>query len=213
MLKLTQMLKDSVLKRDPDEFTAAPVFKDNLLVRPSRPHRFVYVAVLLIAVLLAITGLANLTAVLGRSDRSTGDTAVLGISMLMLLVALALTWRFAAPLVFAVAVGDEGLAWRSVFGWHTAPWDEIEFVLVEPHSAFGGREVYIKAGKRRLHYGWIDATDWYTLGPLESLPADEAKSLTHTIVARANLKRREPGVWVAERGDQPVEVSTGKFRW
>jgi hypothetical protein len=207
------MLGDSVLNRDLDEFTSAPEFKGSVLVRPSRTHRIVYSGALFVAALLAITGLGNVIAVLGNSSQSAGDTLTLGIGLLMLLVALGLAWRFSAPLAFAAAVTEDGLSWRSLFGWHEAPWEEIDFVLVAPHSTFGGREVHVKAGKRMMHYGWFDATDWYTFGPLESLPADEGKSLAHTIVARARLKRREPGIWVNDRRDQPVQVSTGKFKW
>ena len=207
------MLGDSVLNRDLDEFTSAPEFKGSVLVRPSRAHRFVYAAVLFVAALLAITGLGNVIVVFSRTSQLADDTVTLGIGLLMLLVALGLVWRFSAPLAFAAAVTEDGLSWRSIFGWHDAPWEEIDFVLVTPHSTFGGREVHVKAGNRIMHYGWFDATDWYTFGPLESLPADEAKSLAHTIVVRARLKRREPGVWVNDRRDQPVQVSTGKLRW
>ncbi|PJF47685.1 MAG: hypothetical protein D6709_01005 [Chloroflexi bacterium] len=207
------MLGDTVLNRDLDEFASAPEFRGNTLVRPSRTRQFVYTAALFVAVLLAITGLANLIAVLSRADPSANSTAMLGAGLLMLLAALGLIWRLASPFVFATAVTDDSLHWRTIFGWHEAPWDEIEFVLVEPHSRFGGRAVHIKAGNRRMHYGWFDSTDWYTFGPLESLPADEAKSLTHTIVSRARLVRRAPGVWVNDRLDQPVEVSTGQFKW
>lgn len=207
------MLGDTVLNRDLDEFTAAPEFKGNVLVRPSRAHQLVYAAVLFVSVLLAITGLANLIAVFSRSDPSAGATATLGIGLLMLLVALGLMWRFTSPFVFAAAVTDNGLHWRTIFGWHEALWDDVEFVLVEPHSRFGGRAVHVKAGTQRMHYGWFDSTDWYTFGPLESLPADEAKSLTHTIVLRARLARRSPGVWVNDRLDKPIEVSTGQFKW
>ncbi len=207
------MLGDSVLNRDLDEFMTVPEFKGNVLVRPSRAHRFVYAAILFIAALLAVTGLANLVAVFGRSDHSAAGTATLGLGLLLLLVALGLTWRFAAPLAFAAAVTEDGLNWRTIFGWHEAPWDEVDFVLVEPHSRFGGRAVHVKAGNRRMHYGWFDATDWYTFGPLESLPADEAKALAHTIVLRARLKHQRPGVWVNDRREGPVEVSTGTFKW
>lgn len=207
------MLGDTILNRDLDEFTTAPEFKGNVLVRPSRAHQIVYAAVLFIAVLLAITGLANLITVFSHGDASANATATLGIGLLLLLLAIGLIWRFTAPFVFAAAVTDTGLHWRTIFGWHEAPWDDIEFVLVEPHSRLGGRAVYVKANKQRMHYGWFDSTDWYTFGPLESLPADEAKSLTHTIVTRARLAHRSPGVWVNDRLDRPVEVSTGRFQW
>lgn len=207
------MLGDSVLNRDLDEFTSAPELKSSILLRPSRTHRTVYITALFIAALLAITGIANLISVFSRAEHPASDTLTLGIGLVLLLAALTLAWRFAAPLAFAVAVTEEGLAWRSIFGWHAAPWDEIEFVLVEPHTAFGAREVHVKAGKQRMHYGWFDSTDWYTFGPLESLPADEAKSLTHTIVARAGLRRREAGVWVTPNADKPIEVSSGMLKW
>lgn len=207
------MLGDSVLKRDLDEFTDAPELKGNMLLRPSRSHRAIYIAALFVAALLAITGVANIVSVLNRTDHPASDTLTLGIGLVLLLVAMTLGWRFVAPLVFAAAVTEEGLAWRSIFGWHAAAWDDVDFVLVEPHTAFGAREVHVKADKQRMHYGWFDSTDWYTFGPLESLPADEAKSLTHTIVARAGLKRREAGVWVTSHADKPIEVSSGMLKW
>lgn len=82
------MLGDTVLNRDLDEFTAAPEFRGNTLVRPSRAHQLVYAAVLFVAVLLAITGLANLIAVFSRADSSANATATLGAGLLMLLAAL-----------------------------------------------------------------------------------------------------------------------------
>ncbi|MDW8352122.1 MAG: hypothetical protein RML99_09440 [Anaerolineae bacterium] len=207
------MLGDTVLNRDLDEFMTVPELKGNVLLRPSRAHQILYAAVLFVAALLGVTGLANLVAVFSSGDLSADATAKLGLGFLLLLVALGLLWRFSSPFVFAAAVTEHGLYWRNIFGWHEAPWDEVEFALVEPHSRFGGRAVHVKAGNQRMHFGWFDATDWYTFGPLESLPADEAKSLVHTIVARARLTHRSPGVWVNDRLDRPVEVSTGQFKW
>jgi hypothetical protein len=207
------MLGDTVLNRDLDEFITVPAFKGSVLVRPSSIRRSAYTLALVGAALLAITGLANVVSVLGQAGASAGDTATLGLGFVMILLALGLGWRFAAPLAFAAVVTEEALSWRSLFGWHSVPWDEIDFALVEPHSRLGARQVHVGAGKRILHYGWFDATDWYTTGPLESLPADEAKALTHTIVSRARLKRRQAGVWVNDRRSPPVEPSSGRLKW
>ncbi len=207
------MLADTVLQRDLDEFLNVPAFKGSVLVRPSSARRLIYAAALLSGALLAITGLASVVGVFSRAGTSEGDTATLGAGLLMVLVGLVLVWRFATPLAFAVVVTEDGLSWRSVFGWHSLGWEEIDFVLVEPHSRLGARQVHVGAGKRIIHFGWFDPTDWYTTGPLESLPADEAKALTHTIVSRARLKRRESGTWVNDRRDQPVEVSSGRLKW
>jgi hypothetical protein len=204
------MLADTVLSRDLDEFLTVPPFKGNVLVRPSLTRRLAYAGALFSAAILAITGLASIAS---QTWTSEADTATLGAGFLMILLALALAWRFAAPLAFAVIVTEEALSWRSLLGWHSVPWEEIDFVLVEPHSRLGARQVHVGAGKRILHYGWFDATDWYTTGPLTSLPADEAKALTHAIVARARLKRRESGTWVNDRRSQPVKVSSGRLKW
>jgi len=207
------MLADTVLNRDLDEFLTVPPFKGNVLVRLSLARRLAYAAALFSAAVLAITGLANIVGVFSQAGTSEADTATLGAGFLMILLALALTWRFAVPSAFAVIVTEEALSWRGLLGWHSVPWEEIDFVLVEPHSRLGARQVHVGAGKRIMHYGWFDTTDWYTTGPLESLPADEAKALTHTIVARARLKRREPGTWVNDRRSQPIEVSSGRLKW
>lgn len=205
------MLTDNILARDLDEFTDAPIYKENIMVQPSRAHRTVYGGILLIAVLLAITGIANVYAVFSHTDHPTSDTVTLAISMLMILFAGGLIWRFASPFVFAVATTVNGLSWRTLFGWRNESWDEVDFVLIQPHTAYGGREAHLRAGKARLHFGWFDATDWYAFGPLESLPSDEAKRVIHTIVHKANLKRREAGVWV-RNGDEKIVVDTGQFR-
>ena len=206
------MLSDNVLVRDLNEFVSAPEFKGNMLVRPSRLYRLLFGLGLMAAVLLFITGLANIVAVLSRTDHPASDTLALGAGLLMILLAGGLIWRFTSPFLFAVAVTTEGLAWRTIFGWHRTLWDEVKFALVQPHSAYGGREVHIGAGQARLHFGWFDATDWLAFGPLESLPSVEAKSLLHTITRRANLLERESGVWV-RNGDEKIVVETGQFRW
>jgi len=146
-----------------------------MLVRPSSARRLIYAAVLLGGGLPAITGLANVVGVFSRAGTSEGDTATLGAGLLMLLVGLVLVWRFATPPAFTVVVIEDGLSWRSVLGWHSLGWEEIDFVLVEPHSRLGVRQVRVGAGKRIIHLGWFDPTDQYTTGSLESLPADEAK--------------------------------------
>lgn len=206
------MLSDNVLVRDLNEFVSAPEFKGNMLVRPSRLYRLLFGLALLAAVLLFITGLANIYAVLNRTDHPISDTLMLGGGLMMILLAGGLIWRFTSPFLFAVAVTTEGLAWRTIFGWHHTSWDKVQFALVQPHSAYGGREVHIGAGKVRLHFGWFDVTDWLAFGPLESLPSAEAKSLLHTIARRAALQEREPGVWV-RNGDEKIVVDTGQFRW
>ncbi len=206
------MLTDNVLARDLDEFSSVPVYKENIMVQPSRLHRAVYGGILLVAVLLAITGIANFYAVFSHTDHPVSDTGTLAIGLILILIAGGLIWRFASPFVFAVAATANGLSWRTLFGWRSVAWDEVDFALIQPHTAYGGREVHLRAEKSRLHFGWFDSTDWYSFGPLESLPSDEAKRIVHTIVQRASLQRREAGVWV-RNGDKKIVVDTGQFRW
>ncbi|MDW8395823.1 MAG: hypothetical protein RMM31_06250 [Anaerolineae bacterium] len=181
-----------------------------MMVTPGRLHHTICGVGLVLSLAFVVSGILLLADVFSRTIHPVSDTVELGAGGVLLLLSGALAWRFAKPFVFAVAVTENELAWRTLFGWQVAGWDEVEFVLVQTHTAFGAREVYVKAAGRRFHYGWYDATDWYTIGPLESFPADEAKALTHTIVVRARLERREPGVW-ARSPETPV--STGVVRW
>jgi hypothetical protein len=209
------MLGQTLVDRDLDEFLQSPEFKGSVLIRPSKGHRLFYGIALLVGVLLVITGLANLISVFNRADHPASDTLTLGIGLLLILIGGALAWRFSGPFVFAAGVSEKGLAWRNLFGWHNAFWGDVDFVLVKRHSQFGGHEVHVKTGDGRMHFGWFDATDWYSLGPLESLPSDEGRSLVRTIVSRAGLQRREPGVWVRSvpEGEPPIDVSTGTIQW
>ena len=108
------MLADTVLNRDLDEFLTVPPFKSNVLVRLSLARRLAYAAALFSAAVLAITGLANIVGVFSQAGTSEADTATLGAGFLMILLALALTWRFAVPSAFAVIVTKEALSWHSL---------------------------------------------------------------------------------------------------
>ncbi len=205
------MLEQTILERDLDEFLQHPPYKGNYLLQPSRARRLFYGAMLLLATLLAITGVARWVEVFAQGDTSAASTAQLALGALLIVVAAGLFWRFSTPFVFAVLLAEDGLAWRTLFGWHHVRWDQVRFVLVQPHSVFGGREAFIGTEDGRFSFGWFDVTDWYTFGPLKALPADEAKALLHAIVVRAGLSRREAGVWGREGDDR--EISTGIFRW
>ncbi len=204
------MVRDTVLERDPDEFTRFTPFKGDVLVEPNRLHRFICGVALLVALALGVSGLTLVINVFSSPVGSPEETLLLGLGGLLLAFGGGLAWRFLKPFVFAVLVAEDVLMWRTPFGWVSKPWREVEFVMVRPHTTFGARKVYIKADTARLQYGWHDVTDWYTIGPWESFPAEEAKALTHTIVQRAGLQRREPGVWVR---DDYTAVSTGVVEW
>jgi hypothetical protein len=197
---------------DLDNFLGTPAFKGNVLVRPSTTRRAAYAILMAIGALVAITGFANLVRALSGAMQFGSDTVTLATGLILIGVGLALIWRFSSPFVFAVGISDSGLAWRNLFGWHHAPWPEIDFALIRRHSRYGGHEVHIKSSDGRLHFGWTNPGERMTFGPLESLPADEGRALAHSIITRASLQQREPGVWVRE-SDQPIQVSTGQFQW
>lgn len=205
------MLGQTILERDLDEFIQHPPYKGTYLLQPSQARRVAYGGLLLLATLLAITGVARWVDALTQPDGSAISTAQLALGALLLVAAAGLFWRFSTPFVFAVLLAEDGLAWRTLLGWHHVTWEQVRFVLVQPHSVFGGREAFIGTDDGRLSFGWFDVTDWYTFGPLKALPADEAKALLHAIVKRAGLARREPGKWA--RKDDTCEISTGLFRW
>ncbi len=155
-----------------------------------------YSLVLFAAMLLGIIGMTAVFIVLTRATGSATDTAMLGAGLACLVLAGSLLLRFASPAAFALLVAEEGFAWRTLFGWHAMHWDDIHVVLVRPHMSSGAREVFMKAGEARLHFGWSDAGDPIWVSALESLPASKAKSLLHTIVNHAQLEQHEAGVWV-----------------
>lgn len=196
---------------DLDDFRAVAPFKGSVLVQPSTSRRAVYGAALLLGALLAIAGLIALLGTMSGARASETATLTVLISLLLIVAGAALLWRFSTPLTFAVDVSAAGLSWRNLFGWRHARWSDIEFVLVKAHNRFGGREVHVKSGNNRLHFGWTDPGDHLTPGPLESLPPDEGRALANSIVTRAGLQRREEGVWVRE-SDPPIEVSLGRFQ-
>ncbi len=206
------MLSDPALTSTLDDFTLAAPFSRDVLIQPSRAVRVGYGGILLLAVGIAIAGIANIYTVLNQASPSDSATLSLALGLVLLIIAFGLLWRFASPFAFAIALTHDGLAWRTVFGWRNAAWSAVSFVLVQPHTAYGGREVYIQAQKSLFHFGWAEPADKYFFGPLEALPADEAKSLLRTVVERAQLERREPGIWV-RHGDPAIEVKTGQLRW
>jgi hypothetical protein len=208
------MLSDSAFSGKLDTFTQTPAFSRDVLIQPSRAVRTGYGGILLLAVLIAVAGVANIYTVLNQANTPAPASATLslGVGLVLLLIAFGLMWRFASPFVFAIALTHEGLAWRTMLGWRNARWRDVAFLLVQPHTAFGGHEVYIRADKSTFHFGWVEPGDKYFFGPLEALPAEEAKSLLHTVVERAQLQRREPGIWV-RHGDAKIDVKTGQMRW
>ena len=206
------MVSTSTPASDLDDFLLAAEYKSSMLIKPSATRRRIYALVLFAALLLAIIGLTNVYIALTRVTQTSNDTAMLAAGFLIMVIAGGLLMRFASPAVFAMLVAPDGFAWRTLFGWHDINWDEIEFVLIKQHTRFGSREAFVKAGKARVHFGWAEAGDSGLLGPLESLPMDEAKSLLHTIVKNAMLEQRENGVWV-KPGDAPVDVNTGMVQW
>ncbi|MCS7088613.1 MAG: hypothetical protein NZL91_07955 [Thermoflexales bacterium] len=204
------MVRNTVFERDLDEFTQVAPLRGDVLVEPDRLHRFICGAALIVALALSVSGVTLVVNVFSSAVGSPSETFLLGLGGFLFAIGGGLAWRFLKPFVFAVLAAEDMLMWRTPFGWISKPWREVEFVMVRPHTVFGARKVYIKAGAARLQYGWHDITDWYTLGPWESFPAEEAKALTHAIVQRAGLQRREPGVWVR---DDYTAVSTGVVEW
>jgi hypothetical protein len=182
-----------------DDFLQAPAFVRNTLVRPSARRRWVYSLVLFGALLLAIVGLIDVNMVLAGSRETATDTLLLGAGLAFLATAGTLLHRFALPAVFAMHVSPRGFAWRTLFGWHAIDWQDIEFVWIKPHAHFGAREVFMKAGAARVHFGWAEGDAAGVAGPLESVPSQQARSLLRTAVSHAGLTQQGAGVWV-QRG-------------
>lgn len=195
-----------------DDFLDAPEYKRKTIIKPSPMRRWVYTLVLFAAMLMAIIGVMNVFLVLTRTSQTATETGLLGAGLIFLVVAGTLLLRFAKPAAFSMLISPEFFGWSTLLGWHAANWDEIEYVLIRPHARYGTREVFMKAGDARLRFGWSHADQTDLTGPLESLPAQQAKSLLHTLVRRAELERREAGVWV-KRGIKPASVKTGMLPW
>lgn len=206
------MVSDPVLASNVDDFADVPAYKGNVMVQPSPKHRQWYGVALILAAVLVITGIVDFFVVFSHADHPISDTLTLAVGLVMIVVGVVLAQRFATPYFFAVAVSTEGISWRNLFGWHHAPWNELKFVLVRPHTAYGGREAHLMINDRRFHFGWVESSDRFIIGPLEVFPEAEAKALLSTITQRAKLERREAGAWV-QAGDTKTTVDTGQFGW
>lgn len=167
-------------------------------------RRWVYTLLIFAALLISITGLSSILIVLAGERETANDTTLLGAGFVCLVLAGTVMARLATPAVLALRVSTDGFAWRTLLGWHVIDWREIDAVLVRQHSQPDSREVFVKAGDARIHFGWSEGDGIDVLGPLDSVQRDQARSLLHTLVRRAGLAHFAAGVWARHSLASPV---------
>jgi Bacterial PH domain len=195
-----------------DRFVASPALQGEALITPPAAHRRLVSVGFGVAAVVAALGAALIGIVQSHADHPAADTVWMGLGLLLFVAGLGGLVRFAQPLTFAVVVTQSGVARRGLFGWRLLAWEDIRALVIEPSSRFGGREAIIRTEKQVLHYGWAEPGESALFAPIERLEAADAHQLTHTIQTRANLTRKEHGLWLSE-GCDPKLAWSGKFNW